>query len=56
MHCLKLALWITGKSIISLIKKSPVKKNAFKSFIDLIVINTLIPILFAFAKSQGRDL
>jgi hypothetical protein len=36
-------------------KKSPVKKNAFKSFIDLIVINTLIPILFAFAKSQGRD-
>jgi hypothetical protein len=35
--------------------KSPVKeKTLSKSFIDLIVINTLIPILFAFAKSQGK--
>jgi hypothetical protein len=38
-------------------KKSPVKKKKrFPNLFDLIVINTLIPILFAFAKSQGRDL
>lgn len=27
-----------------------------KSFIDLIVINTIVPVLFAFAKSQGREI
>jgi hypothetical protein len=38
-------------------KKSPVKKKTLsKSFVDLIVINTLIPILFAFAKSQGKEI
>jgi hypothetical protein len=49
---------INQRTTISLIKKkSPVKKKMLsKSFIDLIVINTLIPILFAFAKSQGKDI
>jgi hypothetical protein len=38
-------------------KKSPLKKKMLsKSFIDLIVINTIIPILFAFAKSQGKEI
>jgi hypothetical protein len=38
-------------------KKSPVKKKMLsKSFIDLIVINTIVPVLFAFAKSQGREI
>jgi hypothetical protein len=38
-------------------KKSPVKKKTLsKSFIDLIVINTLVPILFAFTKSQGKEI
>jgi hypothetical protein len=38
-------------------KKSPMKKKMLsKSFIDLIVINTLIPILFAYAKSQGKEI
>jgi hypothetical protein len=38
-------------------KKSPRKKKMLsKSFIDLIVINTIIPILFAFAKSHGREI
>ena len=38
-------------------KESPKKKKQFsKSFIDLLVINTLIPIQFAYAKSQGKEL
>jgi hypothetical protein len=38
-------------------KKSPFKKKMLsKSFIDLIVINTIVPILFAFAKSQGKEI
>ncbi|HEY4617101.1 MAG TPA: DUF2851 family protein [Flavobacterium sp.] len=37
-------------------KKSTMKKKMLsKSFIDLIVINTIIPVLFAFAKSQGKE-
>ena len=38
-------------------KESP-KKNKMlsKSFIDLIVINTIIPIQFAYAKSQGKEI
>ena len=38
-------------------KESP-KKNKMlsKSFIDLIIINTIIPIQFAYAKSQGKDI
>lgn len=38
-------------------KESPVKKKTLsKSFIDLIVINTIIPIQFAFAKSRGKEI
>lgn len=38
-------------------KKSPTKKkNISKSFVDLIVINTIIPVLFAYAKSQGKEI
>lgn len=38
-------------------KESPTKKKQFsKSFIDLLAINTIIPIQFAFAKSQGKDI
>lgn len=38
-------------------KQSPKKRKALsKSFIDLIVINTIIPLQFAFAKSQGKEI
>lgn len=38
-------------------KESPRKKKSFsKSFIDLLVINTIIPIQFSFAKSQGKEI
>lgn len=38
-------------------KESPKKKKQFsKSFIDLLVINTIIPIQFAYAKSQGKEI
>jgi hypothetical protein len=38
-------------------KESPKKKKALsKSFIDLIVLNTIIPIQFAYAKSQGKEI
>ncbi|MFV8344941.1 DUF2851 family protein [Flavobacterium sp. ZB4P13] len=38
-------------------KESPKKKKTLsKSFIDLIVVNTIIPIQFAFAKSQGKEI
>jgi hypothetical protein len=37
-------------------KESPKKKKRFsKSFIDLLVINTIVPIQFAYAKSQGKE-
>jgi hypothetical protein len=37
-------------------KESPNKKKQFsKSFIDLLVINTIVPIQFAFTKSQGKE-
>lgn len=37
-------------------KESPKKKKQFsKAFIDLLVINTIIPIQFAYAKSQGKE-
>jgi len=37
-------------------KKSPKKKKMLsKSFIDLIIINTIIPLQFAFYKSQGKE-
>lgn len=38
-------------------KESPKKKKKLsKSFIDLIIINTIIPIQFAYAKSQGKEI
>lgn len=37
-------------------KESPKKKKQFsKSFIDLLVINTIVPIQFAYARSQGKE-
>ena len=37
-------------------KESPKKlKKLSQSFVDLIVINTIIPLQFAFAKSQGKE-
>ncbi len=37
-------------------KESTKKKKQFsKSFIDLLIINTIIPIQFAYAKSQGKE-
>ena len=38
-------------------KESPKKKKKLsKSFIDLIIINTIIPLQFAYAKSQGKEI
>lgn len=38
-------------------KESPKKKKQFsKSFVDLLLINTIIPIQFAYAKSQGKEI
>ena len=38
-------------------KESPKKKKALsKSFIDLIIINTIIPFQFAYSKSLGKEL
>lgn len=38
-------------------KESPKrKKKISKSFIDLIIINTIIPLQFAYAKSQGKEI
>ena len=38
-------------------KISPKKKKALsKSFIDLLIINTIIPLQFAYAKSQGKEI
>ena len=37
-------------------KESPKKKKQFsKSFIDLLIINAIVPIQFAYAKSQGKE-
>ena len=37
-------------------KESPKKKKKLsKSFVDLIIINTIIPLQFAYAKSQGKE-
>ena len=37
-------------------KESPKKKKALsKAFVDLIVLNTIIPLQFAYAKSLGRE-
>jgi hypothetical protein len=37
-------------------KVSPKKKKALsKSFVDLIILNTIIPLQFAYAKSQGKE-
>jgi hypothetical protein len=38
-------------------KESPKKKKSLsKPFIDLIIINTIIPLQFAYAKSQGKEI
>lgn len=38
-------------------KESPKKKKPLsKSFVDLIIINTIIPLQFAYAKSQGKEI
>ncbi|MBC7747956.1 MAG: DUF2851 family protein [Methylotenera sp.] len=38
-------------------KESPFKKKMLsKSFIDLLLVNTIIPLQFAFAKSQGKEI
>jgi hypothetical protein len=38
-------------------KESPKKKKKLsKSFIDLIVINTIVPLQFAYAKSMGKEI
>ncbi|PVX45064.1 uncharacterized protein DUF2851 [Flavobacterium sp. 103] len=38
-------------------KESPKKKKTLsKSFMDLIVLNTIIPLQFAYAKSQGKEI
>ena len=38
-------------------KESPKKKKQLsRSFIDLIIINTIIPLQFAYAKSQGKEI
>jgi hypothetical protein len=38
-------------------KESPKKKKTLsRSFIDLIIINTIIPLQFAYAKSQGNEM
>lgn len=38
-------------------KESPKKKKQLsKSFIDLIIINTIIPLQFTYAKSQGKEI
>lgn len=38
-------------------KESPKKKKSLSTaFIDLIIINTIIPIQFAYAKSQGKEI
>jgi hypothetical protein len=38
-------------------KESPKKKKALsKSFVDLLIINTIIPLQFAYAKSQGKEI
>lgn len=38
-------------------KESPKKKKQFsKSFIDLLVINTIVPIQFAYTRSQGKEM
>jgi len=38
-------------------KESPKKKKTLsKAFIDLLIINTIIPLQFAYAKSQGKEI
>lgn len=38
-------------------KESPKKKKQFsKAFIDLLVINTIVPFQFTYAKSQGKEI
>lgn len=37
-------------------KESPKKKKTLsKSFVDLLIVNTIVPLQFAYAQSQGKD-
>ena len=56
MNCFRFQLQTIGKSHYQFDKESPKKKKILsKSFIDLIIINTIIPLQFAFEKSQGKE-
>ncbi len=46
--------WDTHFTFSKIVKAS--KKRLTKSFIDLIIINTVIPLKFCYAKAQGQDI
>ncbi len=37
-------------------ESKPSAKNITKSFVDLLLINTILPVKFSYAKEQGRDI
>jgi hypothetical protein len=41
---------------LSIFERPKKKKALSKSFVDLIIINTVVPIQFAYAKSRGIDI
>jgi hypothetical protein len=41
---------------LSIFERTKKKKALSKSFVDLIIINTVVPIQFAYAKSRGIDI
>ncbi len=45
--------WLTHYQLDRVSPKK--KKNLSKSFIDLLIINTIVPLRFAYAKSRGSD-
>ncbi|MGB0949848.1 MAG: DUF2851 family protein, partial [Marinirhabdus sp.] len=48
------AYWETHFNFGTVSKKS--SKKLTKAFVDLLVINTIVPIKFSFAKKEGRDI
>jgi hypothetical protein len=46
---------ITGLIIMFFDRVSQTKEKLSHSFADLILINTIIPLQFAYAKSQGKE-
>ena len=46
--------WRTHYTFKTVSKKS--KKNISKSFIDLLIINTIIPLKFSYAKAKGENI